>query len=177
MLPERLDVGLPLSDGETVGEVETEPLDDGDGDEDALNVCVPDALSVPDNEGLVEPEPEGVGDKETVAEALVERVGAADAEPEIDAVAEGVGAVESEANEEGDAVAESEGAVQPEEAATKVVPAGQGAQAVVAPARLKVKGGHGAHATAPLGGDEDQLPSAALRTRATGEPKKPAAQL
>jgi hypothetical protein len=88
---------------------------------------------------------EGETDEETVAEALVERVGTAVTEPDVDEVAEGVGAVECEASDEGDAVAESEGDEQPAEAETKVVPAGQGVQAVVAPARLKVKGGQGAH--------------------------------
>ena len=51
-------VGLPLSVGETVGEVEPELLDDGDGDNDALGVSVPVELSVPEGDGLVVPEPE-----------------------------------------------------------------------------------------------------------------------
>ena len=58
VLPEPLVVGLPLSVGETVGEVEPEPLDDGDEDEDALGVSVPDELSVPEGDKLVEPDRE-----------------------------------------------------------------------------------------------------------------------
>ena len=41
-----------------MGDIEPEPLDDGDGDDDTLGVSVPDELSVPEGDGLVEPEPE-----------------------------------------------------------------------------------------------------------------------
>ncbi len=57
-LPEGLGVGLPLTVVDTVGDVEPEPLGDGEGDDDALCVKDPDTVSVPEGDKLVEPEPE-----------------------------------------------------------------------------------------------------------------------